>query len=135
MHPRISVISRADGLRVALQRSVFPNLEMHVLPVALTMIPILIVTPLGNENFHQFMIWLVLPTSSLAFTLGCRHHKDLIVIILGFIGLMLIGLGAFWVVHAWDETGERVFTILGGLVLAFAHFRNHHLCRSDDCES
>jgi len=36
MHPRISVISRADGLRVALQRSVFPNLEMHVLPVALT---------------------------------------------------------------------------------------------------
>ena len=106
-----------------------------ILPVALTMIPILLVTPLGNEYFHQLMIWLVLPTSGLAFTLGCRHHKDLIVIILGSVGLMLIGLGASWIIHTWDETVERVITILGGLVLAFAHFRNHRLCRADDCES
>ena len=121
--------------KVAIGFSVLCAIHCMILPVALTMIPILMVTPLGSENFHQLMIWLVLPTSSLAFTLGCRHHKDLGVIMLGCIGLMLIGLSAFWVVHAWDETGERVITILGGLVLAFAHFRNHRLCRADDCES
>ena len=121
--------------KVAIGFSVLCAIHCMALPVALTMIPILVVTPLGSENFHQLMIWLVLPTSSLAFTLGCRHHKDLVVIMLGCIGLMLIGLSAFWVVHAWDETGERVITILGGLVLAFAHVRNHRLCRADDCES
>ena len=61
--------------KVAIGFSVLCAIHCMILPVALTIIPILIVTPLGNENFHQFMIWLVLPTSSLAFHIGMSSSQ------------------------------------------------------------
>ncbi|WP_425499902.1 MerC domain-containing protein [Cerasicoccus maritimus] len=61
-----------------------------VTPVLLVALPILATTFWVNENFHLWMLLLVIPTTSLALFSGCRQHKDRIVVVLAFIGLSLL---------------------------------------------
>ncbi len=42
---------------------------------------------LDDESFHRTILWLVVPSSLLAFGLGCRRHRDPRVLLLGALGL------------------------------------------------
>lgn len=101
------------------------------------LVPVLLVTgtvvPLGffvDESFHLAMLWFVLPAGITAFALGCRKHKDRLVLGLGVAGLVLI-LAAATVLHPMiGEAGERGLTVTAGAMLITAHVRNFRLCRS-----
>lgn len=105
-----------------------------LMPLALIMFPILSGSLFAGEDFHRFLVWVILPTSSAAFLLGCRRHKDNKVLLLGILGMFVLVSSAFWGHDLVGELGERLFTVLGGLVLAAAHLRNFRLCRHDHCE-
>lgn len=87
-----------------------------------------------GEWFHRWMLWLVVPSAIIAFSLGCWRHRDRWVLLLGAagtIGLVLSGL----VLHDLvGETGEKVATLISAAVLITAHVRNFRLCRSDTCQ-
>jgi len=101
------------------------------------LVPVLLVggtvVPVGffvEEGFHLAMLGLVLPAGLLAFGLGCRKHKDRLVLGLGFGGLALI-LAAATVLHTFvGEAGERGLTVAAGAMLITAHGRNFRLCRT-----
>jgi hypothetical protein len=100
------------------------------------------------------MVFLVVPTTSIAVFMGCRKHKDKVVAGLSITGLAFILFIAlyqysFHTGHSFDANGictscthqssgsflnlTTVLNSLGGLLLAFAHFRNYKLCRKADC--
>lgn len=54
-------------------------------PIALVLFPMLAATSVADEQFHTMLLWLVLPASLVALALGCRRHKDHLVISLGWI--------------------------------------------------
>lgn len=109
-----------------------------------------------HENFHLWMILLVLPTTGFSIFMGCRQHKDRRVATMSGIGLsILIGVliyeRARHAIHA--DAADQVLhcascvrdisqnpvsmdavgwiNTIAGFVLAGAHIRNYRLCRKN----
>tara|TARA_B110000438_G_C15739660_1_gene617868 strand:- start:648 stop:1136 length:489 start_codon:yes stop_codon:yes gene_type:complete len=128
-------------------------------PVLLVLLPIVATSFFVHEDFHLWMLLLVLPTTGFAMFMGCRKHKDKWVAALSAVGLSLL---IFALIHerqyaaAHDgveatcvhscsscsrdlseeplplNAGAWINTI-GGLFLAGAHVRNFRLCRKSQC--
>lgn len=89
---------------------------------------------LPDESFHQAMLCLLLPTGLVAFTLGCRRHKDLFTLLLGVAGLLGLTLTATVLHDLLGETSEKVVTLLAVSLLLAGHIRNFRLCRASQCQ-
>lgn len=59
-------------------------------PFLLVALPIIGTTFWANENFHFWMLILVVPTTTLAAFSGCRKHKDRLVAVFAAIGLLIL---------------------------------------------
>ncbi|MEM7541169.1 MAG: MerC domain-containing protein [Pseudomonadota bacterium] len=104
-------------------------------PVALIIFPVLTSSLFTSEDFHFYLLWLILPTSVLAMALGCLRHKDTTVVWLGGAGLLALVLAALWGHELLGGTGERLATLTGGVLLIAGHLRNYRLCREDHCHA
>ncbi|MDT0633780.1 MerC domain-containing protein [Spectribacter hydrogenoxidans] len=122
--------AKLDGLAVAF--SAICLVHCLMLPVAVTMMPVLGAT-LSHGAFHDLMLIVVLPTSLIAFGIGCHRHRSRGVAALGGLGLAMLIVAALAVDSVWGEHAERSITMVGGLVLAAAHILNFRLCRRADC--
>lgn len=120
--------------KAAIGISIFCSLHCLLLPVALVMLPALAATLFGNEDFHRWLLLAVLPTSLIALSLGCRRHRNFNVLALGFPGLVIIVLTAFWGHDVLGESGEKVALLLGASLITLGHLLNHRLCRDQQCE-
>ena len=105
------------------------------LPLLLGFFPTLGSSFLGQEGFHIMLLWFVIPLSCVALTMGCRKHKSLSVALLGLGGLTLLIVTASLGHDILGEVGERVFTLMGALLIAVGHLRNYKLCRRAKCNS
>ena len=104
-----------------------------VLPLMLTVFPILNVNLLSETLFHLLMLVVILPVSVIALTIGCLFHKDAMTLVLGTLGLSILTITAFFGHQLFGLNGERILTSLGGLILACAHVQNYRCCRRDNC--
>jgi peptidoglycan/LPS O-acetylase OafA/YrhL len=89
---------------------------------------------LTDEAFHRAVLWLILPAAVLAFGLGCRRHKDRLVLLLGAVGLVGIVLAGVGLPDVVGESGEIAVTLVSAALLITAHVRNFKLCRADRCD-
>ncbi len=105
-----------------------------LLPVILTIMPALATNAFGSEHFHQWMLIAVLPTSLMALTIGCRKHRQPLVLILGLLGLAVLTLTTFFAHDLIGEAGERVASLIGVTIIAASHWRNHTLCQRANCD-
>ena len=120
--------------KVAIGLSLFCAVHCLMLPVALVMLPALTSTTFGDEQFHQWMLVAVLPTSLLALTLGCRQHRRMDIMVIGLTGLAIMISAALFGHDLLGETGEKITTLLGASLIALSHVRNQSLCRRHDCD-
>ena len=104
------------------------------LPVILVVFPALGATLFGEELFHVLLLWLVIPLSVIALSLGCRRHKDRLVAAIGLVGLTFLVVAASLGHDFLGETNERILTIIGAAVIAMGHLRNYSLCRREECD-
>ena len=88
---------------------------------------------LENERFHQILLWLIIPSSMLAFGLGGWRHKDQWVLSLGALGVIGITLPFGVPAALLGESGERWITVCSAALLVVAHLRNLKLCRALRC--
>ena len=109
-------------------------LQCLALPVLLTIAPITQTRLMDEQTFHLVLLWFILPVSLIALGIGCRQHKDLIIVLLGGTGLSLL-LFAGLLGHTYlSPPTERVLTVVAGLILAAAHLRNFKICRATNCD-
>ena len=120
--------------KAAIGLSLFCAAHCLLLPLALVLIPALTSTTFGNEEFHQWMLAAVLPTSLLALTLGCRQHQRMDIMAIGLTGLAIMILAALFGHDLFGESGEKVTTLVGASLIALSHIRNQSLCRRHDCQ-
>ena len=109
------------------------TLHCLAIPIAVVAFPVLASTLCCDSGFHTMLLWLILPTSLVALTLGCRAHKDVHVIVYGFIGLGFVLTAAIAGHDFLSEMGERGVTMAGSAFLVLSHIRNQRLCRHDHC--
>ena len=131
MNSLVRNISLLDKLAVS--ASTLCAIHCLFLPVILVVFPALGTTLFGEELFHVLLLWLVIPLSVIALSLGCRQHKDLLVAVIGLVGLTFLILAASIGHDFLGETNERILTIMGAAVIAMGHLRNYRLCSREEC--
>ena len=109
-----------DGAAVGL--SALCLIHCLALPLVVAGLPFL--AQFAEGHLHAQMLVVVLPLSCIALGLGYRHHRNLKIVAAGTVGMLILTIGA---TVAHDKLGlaaDRLFTIVGALVLATAHFYN-----------
>ena len=92
---------------------------------------------LASHEFHEALIYFIIPSALVAFVLGCRKHGDKLVAIMGAIGILLliIALSMHSILHAEQHSEEFlsiVITISGSVLLVYSHLRNRKLCMKEE---
>ena len=94
---------------------------------------------LASHEFHEALIYFILPCALIAFVLGCRKHGDMKVAILGSIGFILLASAV--ILHETlhsdqhsDSLMSVLITVMGSVILIFSHMRNRKLCAQHNYE-
>jgi len=85
-----------------------------------------------SELLHYAILMLAAPISIFALTLGYKNHKNISVLIFGILGLIILSLAIF-LENIVGQSGEKALTLLGSIMLALSHFKNHQICKELDC--
>ncbi len=109
-----------DGLAVGL--SALCLIHCLALPLIVAGLPFL--AQFADGHLHLQMLVVVLPLSIVALGLGFRHHRNLRIVIAGAVGMLTLLIGATVAHSQLGLAADRLFTIVGALVLAAAHFYN-----------
>ena len=92
---------------------------------------------LASHEFHETLIYFILPCAAIAFILGCRKHGDIKVAVMGTLGVMLLASSLLFhdIFHAEEHSEELItvlITIAGSVMLILSHLRNRKLCLQED---
>jgi len=85
-----------------------------------------------SELIHYLLLMLAAPISLFALSIGYKNHQTISFLITGILGLTILIL-AVLLENILGESGERGFTIVGSMILAFSHYKNHRVCKELDC--
>ncbi len=120
--------------KTAIGLSAICAIHCLMLPVALTLIPILASLPMGDESFHLVLVFAVLPTSVIALSIGCRRHRQWQIFMWGGAGLSVLIFTAFLGHDLLGERFEKWATVLGATLVATSHLMNFRRCQAADCQ-
>ena len=92
---------------------------------------------LASHEFHEALIYFILPCAAIAFVLGCRKHGDLKVAVMGTLGVILLVSSLLFheIFHAEEHSEELItvlITIAGSIMLILSHLRNRKLCLKEE---
>ena len=90
---------------------------------------------IDNELVHYLILLLAVPVSSFALYLGWKNHKNTSFLPFGIIGLLALFAAVLMGEAMLGEAGERAITLLGSLLVAYSHYRNHQECKAVECDS
>ena len=120
--------------RASIGLSVICVLHCFATPILLAFAPSLLALPVADEKFHAVLIFLILPASLVALTLGCRRHGDMSVFYWGCSCLIVL-LGPLLLGHdLLGDAGEKTMTVFGSSLVVVGHVLNFRSCRTSACE-
>ena len=109
-------------------------LHCLITPIAITLLPIISLNAFFEDIlFHKMMLWLVLPTSCIALIIGCRQHRNWLIAGTGIAGMSILVVIAFFGHDLLSHFGEKVMTMVGGIILAISHILNYQACQKRVC--
>jgi len=105
-------------------------------PLLIVLLPSLTVLQLDNEAFHTWLLIGVIPTSLFSLFMGCKQHQLYRILLIGFCGLLFLISAVFVEDFEHGELMEKVLTVIGACIVAFAHYLNFRQCRkhNNKCE-
>lgn len=113
--------------RVAVALSGLCLVHCLLLPFAIMLTPFL--GSIGEDHLHAQLLFVVVPVSLVALTLGYRRHLNRRVVAWGFAGLTLLFLGATLAHSLLGILADQAFTVAGSATLAITHYWNGRLSR------
>ena len=90
-------------------------------------------TPVTYPEERKVLI--AVPVSIYALSLGYKNHKTASFMPTGIIGLCILVIVVALGENTLGEFGEKGLTLLGSIMVAFAHYRNHQICRKLECNN
>ena len=92
---------------------------------------------LASHEFHEALIYFILPCAVIAFTLGCRKHGDIKVALMGSFGIILLASSILLheVFHSEEHSEELttvLITVAGSIMLILSNLRNRKLCLKEE---
>ena len=94
-----------------------------------------IFTSIDNELIHKVILLIALPVSLYALSLGYKNHNILSFLYIGISGLLALSAAVLLGESLLGEPGEKMMTLVGSILVCYAHFKNHQACKNLDCSS
>lgn len=110
--------------QIAIALSAVCIVHCLAVPLLVALLPILAISVGAGTHFHELMLWLVVPTSALGFTLGYRVHRRAWIVVLGGAGMLGLAAAALWGHSAWNVALETGVSVAASLLLGAAHWLN-----------
>lgn len=110
--------------QIAIGLSALCIVHCLAVPLLVALLPLLAISIGSDAHFHALMLWLVVPTSVIGFSLGFRVHRRAWIVGLGVAGMLGLVAAALWGHSAWNATFETAVSVVASLVLAAAHWLN-----------
>ena len=120
--------------KLAIGISVFCTLNCLFLPSLLVLSSGYLATQIDSEQIHALILIFALPLSMFALWQGYRNHKRLSFFLIGITGLIIMILAFFFGEIVFGKLGEQFFTLLGSVIVVYAHYKNFTTCNALDCE-
>ena len=120
--------------RSAIGLSMLCALHCLLLPLAIVLYPSSTSVLPDDELVHLSILFIVIPISIFALLKGAHLHKNRLVFLIGLFGLLTLILALIIGHDLLGTHGEKIFTLVGSLMLIVAHFRNFSICRQIYCE-
>ncbi len=89
---------------------------------------------LESELIHYIIVFMAVPISLFALSLGYKNHKVLSFMLIGIFGLSILILAVVLGEGLLGEIGEKTLTLLGSSIVAYSHFMNHRTCKKLECD-
>ena len=86
-----------------------------------------------SELIHYLILLLTIPICILALTLGYKNHKTVSFFVTGVIGLSILILAVLLGEAIFGDFGEKGLTLVGSIIVAYAHYSNYRTCQNLDC--
>ena len=87
---------------------------------------------IDNELIHWTILFLAIPISIYALVTGVSNHNDYGVFLVGLAGLAILSATALSE-SLLTETSVIIFTLMGSVLVVYAHTKNFQLCKEFDC--
>jgi len=110
--------------RIAISLSTICIVHCLAMPLLVALLPVVAITFGSDGHFHALMLWLVVPTSAIAFSLGYRVHGKQGILLSGALAVAVLALVAFWGHDAWDPAVEVTVNVAASIALALTHWQN-----------
>ena len=88
---------------------------------------------IDNEFAHKLLVFTAVPLSIFALILGYKNHQSIAPIPIGILGLLMFISAVILGEDNLGELGEKILTLLGSMLIAYAHFKNYQICKNFDC--
>lgn len=89
---------------------------------------------IDNEFIHTLILFIAAPVSTYALVLGYKNHKKTSFFVIGVTGLLILIAALLGEAMLGDSLGKSL-TLFGSILIIFAHFKNHQLCKEIECTS
>ncbi len=100
-----------------------------LLPILIILSPYIELAFITSHEFHETLMYFILPTSVIAFTIGCRKHNDDIVKLGGICAIFVLLIAI--ALHDFSEILSILLTLFASTLLIFTHLRNRTLCSEE----
>ena len=90
---------------------------------------------IDNEFVHSIILFIAVPVSLFALLLGLENHKSKLIFLIGVLGLAVLIVAFLFAKTFFGENEEILFTVLGSMMVIYAHYQNHQTCKDIQCKS
>ena len=87
----------------------------------------------NNELIHFLFLLMAVSISFFALILGLKNHKKSSYFLMGIAGLTILILALILGEGILGELGEKLVTLIGSIIVVFAHFKNYQTCIQIEC--
>ncbi len=88
---------------------------------------------IDNELIHWSILFLAIPISVYALFTGVSNHNDYLIFLIGLAGLGVLTATALAESNL-TEKSVIIFTLMGSVLVVYAHMKNFQLCKELDCD-
>lgn len=99
-------------------------------PLLLFAVPVAGLAVLESELFHKALVAAVIAVGTIAFIPGLRLHGNYRLLPLVLLGVGSLLFATFGAEALWGETGETAFTMAGGALMIYSHWKNRTFCKA-----
>ena len=89
---------------------------------------------IDNDFIHTLILFIAAPVSTYALVLGYKNHKKTSFFVIGVTGLLIL-IAVLLGDAMLGESLVKSLTLFGSILIIFAHFKNHQLCKEIECTS